>query len=158
MNPIGKVNFRTLPNAEGLPFPVYQSEDAAGMDLIAATPVGEVVILEPGKRALVPTGLVLELPKGFEAQVRSRSGLALRFGVTVLNSPGTIDADYRGEIGVILANFGEHSFSLRRGERIAQLVFARVERVELASVGRLKETVRGSQGFGSTGSSSKGDE
>lgn len=158
MSPVAKVNFRTLPHAEGLPFPSYQSEDAAGMDLIAATLVGDAVVLEPGERALIPTGLILELPKGFEAQVRPRSGLALRFGVTVLNSPGTIDADYRGEIGVILANFGNHSFSIRRGDRIAQLVFARVERVELASVGQLKQTVRGPQGFGSTGWSGKGDD
>lgn len=157
MNPVTKVKVRILEHGEGLPFPRYQSEDAAGMDLIAATSPGEAVILEPGGRALVPTGLAMELPSGFEAQVRPRSGLALRHGVTVLNSPGTIDADYRGEIGVILANFGSKPFSLNRGERIAQLVFARVERVELAAQLELNQSVRGSKGFGSTGRSSSGE-
>lgn len=151
------VNFLCLPHAEGLPFPRYQSDDAAGLDLVAATPSGQPVILEPGERALIPTGLAIELPKGFEAQVRARSGLALRYGVTVLNSPGTIDADYRGEIGVILVNFGQRHFAVHRGERIAQLVVARFERVELAFREELNQTVRGSNGFGSTGRSSEGD-
>jgi dUTP pyrophosphatase len=151
------VKFTNLPHAEGLPFPRYQSEDASGMDLIAATPEGIAVTIGAGQRALIPTGLVIELPKGIEAQVRPRSGLALRYGVTVLNSPGTIDADYRGEISVILANFGDKPFSVNRGERIAQLVFARVERVELAAHQELNQTVRGQKGFGSTGRSSEGD-
>jgi dUTP pyrophosphatase len=153
-----RVNIRILPHGEGLPFPRYQSEDAAGMDLVAATPAGEAVVLAAGARLLVPTGLSVELPKGFEAQVRPRSGLALRYGVTVLNSPGTIDADYRGEVGVILANFGSKPFSIYRGERIAQLVFARYERVELTLQGELNLTVRGSKGFGSTGRTNEGDD
>ncbi len=152
------VKFIRLPHAEGLPFPRYQSEDAAGMDLIAAAPDGRPIVLEPGERALIPTGIAIELPKGFEAQVRPRSGLALRYGVTVLNSPGTIDADFRGEIGVILINFGQSPFVIQRGERVAQLVFAPVERVELAIRGELNQTSRGSSGFGSTGRSSEGDE
>jgi dUTP pyrophosphatase len=121
------------------------------MDLVAATPEGEPVLLGRGERALIPTGLVIELPRGFEAQVRPRSGLALRHGVTVLNSPGTIDADYRGEIGVILVNFGDKPFSITRGERIAQIVFARVERVELCVREEVNQTERGPNGFGSTG-------
>jgi dUTP pyrophosphatase len=121
------------------------------MDLVAATPEGETLFLGPGERALIPTGLVIELPRGFEAQIRPRSGLALRHGVTVLNSPGTIDADYRGEICVILANFGDKPFSIIRGERIAQIVFARVEHVELMAREELNQTVRGQNGFGSTG-------
>jgi dUTP pyrophosphatase len=148
---MANVNFIRLPHSEGLPFPRYQSDDAVGLDLIAATPSGEAVILEPGGRALIPTGLAIELPKGFEAQVRARSGLALRHGVTVLNSPGTIDADYRGEIGVILINFGQKQFLIERGERIAQLVVARFERVELAFQQELNPTARGPNGFGSTG-------
>lgn len=151
MRPMTSVNFTRLPHAEGLPFPRYQSEDAAGMDLVAATPEGEPVLLGRGERALIPTGLVIELPRGFEAQVRPRSGLALRHGVTVLNSPGTIDADYRGEIGVILVNFGDKPFSITRGERIAQIVFARVERVELCAREEVNQTERGPNGFGSTG-------
>ena len=157
MNPVNTVNFKTLPHAEGLPFPRYQSEYASGMDLIAATPEGEPVMLGRGERALIPTGLVVELPRGIEAQVRPRSGLALRHGVTVLNSPGTIDADYRGEICVILINLGGNPFSVTRGERIAQIVFARVERVELLAREELNQTVRGRNGFGSTGRSSEGD-
>jgi len=148
---MANVNFICLPHSEGLPFPRYQSDDAAGLDLIAATAPGQPVILEPGERALIPTGLAIELPKGFEAQVRARSGLALRHGVTVLNSPGTIDADYRGEIGVILINFGQKQFVIERGERIAQLVVARIERVELAFQQELNPTARGPKGFGSTG-------
>ncbi len=151
MRAVSTVKFQTLPHAEGLPFPRYQSEDAAGMDLVAATPEGETLFLGPGERALIPTGLVIELPRGFEAQIRPRSGLALRHGVTVLNSPGTIDADYRGEICVILANFGDKPFSIIRGERIAQIVFARVEHVELMAREELNQTVRGQNGFGSTG-------
>jgi len=146
--------YRRFPHAEGLQLPVYESEHAAGMDLVAAVPAGEDVVLAPGSRALIATGLAIELPKGFEAQVRPRSGLALNDGVTVLNSPGTIDADYRGEIGVILINFGTKSFAVRRGARIAQLVVCSVERVALIASERLTSSVRGSNGFGSTGRSS----
>ncbi len=150
------VKITLMPHAQGLPFPRYASDDAAGLDLVAANPVDEPVTLEPGRHALIPTGLVLEIPKGFEAQVRPRSGLALRFGVTVLNSPGTIDADYRGEIGIVLVNFGNKPFSVNRGERVAQLVFARVERVELVAASELSSTGRGAKGFGSTGWSNEG--
>ena len=135
--------------------PAYASEDASGMDLVAALPVDAEVVLAPGERALIPTGLAIELHKGFEAQIRSRSGLALHEGVTVLNSPGTVDADYRGEIGVILVNFGNKPFAVRRGARIAQLVVCSVERVALISSTRLTSSARGSNGFGSTGRSSE---
>ena len=121
------------------------------MDLLAAVPAGEEIVLAPGSRALIATGLAIELPKGFEAQIRPRSGLALIDGVTVLNSPGTIDADYRGEICVILVNFGNKPFAVRRGARIAQLVVCSVERVALIASERLTSSVRGSNGFGSTG-------
>jgi dUTP pyrophosphatase len=146
---------RRLPHAEGLQLPAYGSEDAAGMDLVAALPADDEVLLIPGARALIPTGLAIELPKGFEAQIRPRSGLALNDGVTVLNSPGTVDADYRGEIGVILINFGNKPFAVRRGARIAQLVVCSVERVALIASERLTSSVRGSDGFGSTGRSSR---
>ena len=125
------------------------------MDLLAAVPAGEEFVLAPGSRALIATGLAIELPKGFEAQIRPRSGLALIDGVTVLNSPGTIDADYRGEICVILVNFGNKPFVVRRGARIAQLVVCSVERVALIASERLTSSVRGSNGFGSTGRSSQ---
>ena len=147
--------YRRLPHAEGLQLPTYQSEDASGMDLMAAVPAGEGIVLAPGSRALIATGFAIELPKGFEAQIRPRSGLALTDGVTVLNSPGTIDADYRGEIGVILINFGNKPFAVRRGARIAQLVVCSVERVALIAGERLTSSVRGSNGFGSTGRSSE---
>ena len=138
--------------AAGLPLPAYQSDGAAGMDLLAAVAKDKPLTLAPGARALVPTGLVLELPKGCEAQVRPRSGLALRHGVTVLNSPGTIDSDYRGEVGVLLVNLGDEPFAIRRGERIAQLVVQRVERAAArAASKRIAETRRGAGGFGSTG-------
>ena len=153
-----RVLVRRLPHAEGLPAPRYQSDGAAGLDLIAATPGGEVVVIAPGARAPLPTGLSLELPAGYEAQIRPRSGLALRHGVTVLNSPGTIDADYRGEVVVILVNLGTEAFTVSRGERIAQLVIQRVERVELTFREELSLTARGAQGFGSTGRSIEGDE
>jgi len=146
--------YTRFPHAEGLQLPTYESEHAAGMDLVAAVPAGEDVVLAPGSRELIATGLAIELPKGFEAQIRPRSGLALNDGVTVLNSPGTIDADYRGEIGVILINFGTKPFSVRRGARIAQLVVCSVERVALIASDRLTSSVRGSNGFGSTGRSS----
>ena len=150
------IGYHRLPHSEGLQLPAYASEDASGMDLVAALPAGEEVVLAPGSRALIATGMAIELPKGFEAQIRPRSGLALKDGVTVLNSPGTIDADYRGEIGVILVNFGDKPFVVRRGARIAQLVVCSVERVALISSERLTSSVRGSNGFGSTGRSSVG--
>ena len=140
-----------LPHGRGLPLPAYQSDGAAGMDLLAAVEKETPLTLAPGGRALVPTGIVLELPKGCEGQVRPRSGLALRHGITVLNSPGTIDCDYRGEVGVLLVNLGREPVVIRRGERIAQLVVQRVERAQLALSERIAETRRGAGGFGSTG-------
>ena len=146
-----KIDIRQLPHAEGLALPAYQSADAAGMDLLAAVPPEAPLILPPGKYATVPTGLAIALPPGFEAQVRPRSGLAAKHGVTVLNSPGTVDADYRGEINVILINHGEAPFPIRRGERIAQMVIAPVTQAQLVAVTSLSATDRGSGGFGSTG-------
>lgn len=140
-----------LPHALDLPLPAYQSDEAAGLDLIAAVAADAPAKLRPGERALVPTGLVLELPKGTEAQVRPRSGLALKHGVTVLNSPGTIDSDYRGEVKVLLVNLGAEPFIILRGERIAQLVVAVVTRVRLKETRSAKATRRGVGGFGSTG-------
>ena len=146
-----KVEIRQLPHGEGLALPAYQSAHAAGLDLLAAVPEGSPLILSPGQRALVPTGLTIALPPGHEAQVRPRSGLASKHGVTVLNAPGTVDADYRGEISVLLINHGEAPFTIRRGERIAQMVIAAVVRAELVPAVSLSETGRGSGGFGSTG-------
>jgi dUTP pyrophosphatase len=146
-----KVKVVRLAHADGLALPAYATPGAAGLDLVAAVPAGMPLRLEPGRRALVPTGLVLELPAGFEGQVRPRSGLALRHGVTVLNSPGTIDADYRGEVQVIVANLGEAAFDIARGERIAQLVIAPVTRVGLVAATKVRKTRRGADGFGSTG-------
>jgi dUTP pyrophosphatase len=140
-----------LPHGQGLPLPAYHSKHAAGLDLLAAVSEGEPIALAPGARALVPTGLVLELPKGYEAQVRPRSGLALKRGVTLLNSPGTIDSDYRGEVMVLLVNHGGEPFAVRRGERIAQLVVAPIAHVEIVAVETLQWTERGPGGFGSTG-------
>jgi dUTP pyrophosphatase len=140
-----------LPHGEGLTLPTYQTAHAAGLDLLAAVPDDAPLVLAPGRHALVPTGLAVALPSGFEAQVRPRSGLAAKHGVTVLNAPGTVDADYRGEIGVLLINHGDSPFTIRRGERIAQMVIARVARAELRAVAELPETDRGSGGFGSTG-------
>ena len=151
MSGVVKVEIRQLPHGEGLALPAYQSADAAGLDLLAAVPQDAPLILAPGKHALVPTGLAIALPAGFEAQVRPRSGLAAKHGVTVLNSPGTIDADYRGEISVILINHGEAAFTIRRGERIAQMVIAPVVQAQLVPVTVLTSTDRGSGGFGSTG-------
>ena len=150
MNPV-KVEVRQLPNGEGLALPAYQSELAAGLDLLAAVPEGAPIVLAPGKYALVPTGLSIALPPGFEAQVRPRSGLAAKHGITVLNAPGTVDADYRGEIGVPLINHSDVPFTIRRGERIAQMVIASVVQAELVPVATLSTTTRGSGGFGSTG-------
>jgi dUTP pyrophosphatase len=146
-----KVDIMQLPHAEGLALPAYQSADAAGLDLLAAVPAETPLILTPGKFAMVPTGLAIALPRGFEAQVRPRSGLAAKHGVTVLNTPGTVDADYRGEINVILINHGEAPFPIRRGERIAQMVIAPVTQAQLVQVDTLSTTDRGAGGFGSTG-------
>jgi dUTP pyrophosphatase len=140
-----------LPHFEGLQLPAYETAEAAGMDLRAAVPEDEPLILKPMERALVPTGLSIALPSGHEAQVRPRSGLAAKHGVTCLNTPGTIDADYRGEVKVILINLGAEPFIIRRGERIAQMVIAPVTRARLDVVAALDETARGSGGFGSTG-------
>jgi len=146
-----KIKVRRLKHAEGLPLPAYQTADAAGFDLVAAVPADSPVIIAPGSRALVPTGLIFELPPGSEAQVRPRSGLAAKFGVTVLNSPGTIDADYRGEVAIILINLGQEPFAIKRGERVAQMILAPVIRAELRETRTLTATSRGSGGFGSTG-------
>ena len=140
-----------LAHGQGLDLPAHATAASAGMDLRAAVPEGEPVVLAPGAFALVPTGLQLALPPGTEGQIRPRSGLAARHGVTVLNSPGTLDADYRGEVQVLLVNHGREPFAIARGERIAQLVVARYERVRLAVVDALDETARGAGGFGSTG-------
>jgi dUTP pyrophosphatase len=144
-----RVALMRLPQGNGLPVPGYMSEHAAGADLHAA--VREQLTLLPGARALVPTGFSIALPPGYEAQVRPRSGLAIRSGVTCLNSPGTIDADFRGEIQVVLANFGNEPFVIRRGDRIAQMVVAPVSRASFELVDELPPTVRGEGGFGSTG-------
>ena len=151
MNPAIKIDIRQLPHGEGLALPAYQSAHAAGLDLLAAVPEAAPLVLGPGQRALVPTGLTIALPPGHEAQVRPRSGLAAKHGVTVLNAPGTVDADYRGEIGVLLINHGDAPFAIHRGERIAQMVIAAVVRAELALATELSATERGSGGFGSTG-------
>jgi len=146
-----KIDVRQLPHGEGLALPTYQSALAAGLDLLAAVPEAAPVILAPGKYALIPTGLTIALPPGYEAQLRPRSGLAARHGVTVLNAPGTVDADYRGEIGVLLINHGDAPFPVRRGERIAQMVIAPLTRAELLPAASLSATDRGGGGFGSTG-------
>jgi dUTP pyrophosphatase len=145
------VAVRQLPHAAGLPLPTYQSSGAAGLDLIAALPAGVKIVIEPGAREMVATGICLQLPQGYEAQVRPRSGLARDHGVTVLNAPGTIDADYRGEICVLLINLGSEPFEVVRGGRIAQLVVAPVARVALKAASELGATQRGTGGFGSTG-------
>ena len=140
-----------LPHAEGIPLPAYETALAAGMDLRAAVPDHEPLILKPMARAMVPTGLAFAVPAGFEAQVRPRSGLAAKAGITCLNTPGTIDADYRGEVKVILINLGEDDFVIRRGDRIAQLVIAPVASASWMEVESLETTERGAGGFGSTG-------
>ena len=145
-----EVGVKSLPHAAGLDLPAYQSLGASGLDLWAALPEGSTIVLEPGARDLIPTGLVLALPEGYEAQVRPRSGLALRRGVTVLNAPGTIDGDYRGEVQVILVNHGREPFAITRGTRIAQLVLAPVARLAWSDV-EPGATARGAGGFGSTG-------
>jgi len=145
------IDVQVLPHGEGLPLPAYQTAHAAGMDLLAAVPDDAPLVLAPGHHAMVPTGLSIALPDGYEAQVRPRSGLAARHGVTVLNSPGTVDADYRGEVCVLLINHGREPFPIRRGERIAQMVIAAVARAELTIATTLSTTARGGGGFGSTG-------
>lgn len=142
---------KRLPHAEGLPLPAYQSEQAAGFDLLAAVSEDSPVTLGPGARVLVPTGLCFMLDPGFEAQVRPRSGLALKEGITVLNAPGTIDADYRGEVQVLLINHARTPFTITRGMRIAQCLVAPVTRASIVEVADLDETARGAGGFGSTG-------
>lgn len=144
-----KVEVLRLTNGEGLPLPKYATLDSAGVDLLAA--VDEKLIIEAGRRCLVRTGIAISLPTGFEAQIRPRSGLALKNGITILNSPGTIDADYRGEIGVILINFGDEKFVVNRGMRVAQLVIASVTQVSWKEVVKLPTSERGGGGFGSTG-------
>lgn len=151
------VAVQRLAHGADLPLPAYQSAGAAGLDLLAAVPADAPVVIPPGGRATIPTGLALALPDGTEAQVRPRSGLAARHGITVLNSPGTIDSDYRGEVLVILANFGEAPFRVERGARIAQLIVAPVLRVALGDASALEATSRGSAGLGSTGGTSKRD-
>lgn len=146
-----KVAIRQLDHAKGLPLPHYATPGAAGLDLSAAIGENEKITLKPGKRTLVPTGLQIHLPEGYEAQVRPRSGLALKNGIALVNAPGTIDADYRGEIGVILVNLGEADFEITRGLRIAQMVIAPVSRVDLIAVDSVEASERGAGGFGSTG-------
>ncbi len=145
------VRLMRLPHSEGLPLPAYETEQAAGMDLRAALPEDEPITLAPGQRAAIPTGLAMALPPGFEAQVRPRSGLAFKFGLSMVNAPGTIDADYRGEVKVLLINHGQEPFVVRRGERIAQLVIAPVIQAGWQEVSSLDETERGAGGFGHTG-------
>jgi len=148
------VSILRLPHGADLPLPSYHSAGAAGIDLLAAVPAAAALTIAPGCHAAVPTGIALALPQDMEAQVRPRSGLARQYGVTVLNAPGTIDADYRGEIQVLLINHGAEPFAVTRGMRIAQLVIAPVVRAELREVSALEETARGAGGFGSTGKSS----
>ena len=150
-NGLIEVRIVRLPHAADLPLPEYQSALAAGLDLLAAVPADAPLELAPGARALVPTGIAIALPAGFEGQVRPRSGLAARHGITVLNTPGTVDADYRGELQVILVNLGAESFLVSRAMRIAQLVIAPVQRIKLREVDALDATARAQGGFGSTG-------
>ena len=145
------VSVRPLPHFEGLDLPAYETLGAAGMDVRAAIPQGETLTLAPGQRDMVPTGLSVAIPQGYEIQMRPRSGLAAKHGITCLNSPGTIDSDYRGELKVILINHGTEPFIIERGERIGQMVLAPVTRIVWQAVDNLDETVRGSGGFGSTG-------
>ncbi len=146
------IQIMRLPHGMDLPLPQYMTPGSAGMDLMAA--VETSVVLQPGEFRLIPTGIAIALPNGFEAQVRPRSGLALKHGVTVLNAPGTIDADYRGEVGVILINLGKHPFPIHRGDRIAQMIIAPYSRATWDPVNRLPESDRGAGGFGSTGHAS----
>ena len=149
--PLPTVGVVRLPEARSLDLPAYETAGAAGMDLRAAVPEDRPLLILPGRRALVPTGLIFEIPEGYEGQVRPRSGLAFKHGITCLNTPGTIDSDYRGEVKVILINLGEEDFIIRRGDRIAQVVVAPVVQARWVEVDSLDETVRGAGGFGSTG-------
>jgi dUTP pyrophosphatase len=149
------VPFTRMPHAIGLPAPAYETEGAAGVDLIAALPDTDPMLIAPRGWAAIPTGLIFEIPHGFQGEVRPRSGLALRHGVTVLNAPGTIDSDYRGEVRVLLINFGPEPFSVTRGMRVAQLIFTQAFRAKLHTVETLNVTARGEGGFGSTGLHSK---
>jgi dUTP pyrophosphatase len=149
------IRIQLLPHGEGLPLPAYHSEHAAGLDVVAAVQDEAPVTVAPGGRAAIPTGFVLELPPGYEGQLRPRSGLALKSGVTLLNSPGTVDADYRGEVKVIIINLGDQPFIVRRGDRIAQLVIAPVTRAEWREVESLDETPRGAGGLGHTGTAAR---
>lgn len=146
------IAFSRLPHNPDLPLPAYATPGAAGLDLCAAVPADDPLILLPGARALIPTGFAMAIPPGYEAQIRPRSGLALQYGVTVLNAPGTIDSDYRGEIGVILLNTGSAPFTIVRGERIAQMVIASTVQAQFIKAAELPTTGRGAGGFGSTGS------
>ena len=143
------VHITPLSNSEGIPIPHYQTEHSAGVDLYAA--LSAETVIEAGAWKLVPTGIAIAIPEGYEGQVRPRSGLALKHGIGMLNAPGTIDADYRGEVGIILFNFSDKPFTIHRGDRIAQLVFAKLEKAKLVKVDVLSETARGSGGFGHTG-------
>lgn len=145
------IQVAVLPHFEGLQLPAYETALSAGMDLRAAVPENEPMIVVPGQRVLTPTGLTIALPAGYEAQIRPRSGLALKHGLTCLNTPGTVDADYRGEVKVILINLGQEQFTIKRGERIAQMVIAPVTQGDWEVVDTLSETARGAGGFGSTG-------
>jgi len=145
------VEFKPLPHFEGLALPAYETVLAAGADLRAAVPADTPMTLAPGERALVPTGFAMALPAGYEAQIRPRSGLAYKHGITVLNTPGTIDADYRGEVKVLLINHGADPFTIERGERVAQMVIAPITQPDFIEVAELSETARGAGGFGSTG-------
>jgi dUTP pyrophosphatase len=145
------LNLIRLPHGEGLALPSYETSGAAGMDLRAAVPEEQPMTLAPGERMLVPTGFVFEIPQGFEAQIRPRSGLAFKHGITCLNTPGTIDSDYRGEVKVLLVNLGDEDFVIARGMRIAQMVVAPVTQVRVAEISQMSETARGIGGFGSTG-------
>lgn len=145
------LRIKRLAHGAGLPLPEYQTSGSAGCDLSAAVPADQPVILNPGERARIPTGLALAIPAGYEGQVRPRSGLASRNGITVLNTPGTIDSDYRGELQIILANFGQEPFAIERGARVAQFVVAPVSQCRIEDVEDLDETERGADGFGSTG-------
>jgi len=146
-----RIEIKRLDHAKGLALPAYETDEAAGMDLRAALAEGETMVLQPGQQAMVPTGLSMAIPKGFEAQVRPRSGLAAKHGLTVLNTPGTIDSDYRGEVKIILINLGQEDFTVERNMRIAQMIVAPVVQASLIEVETLDETARGLGGFGSTG-------
>lgn len=145
------LNLRRLPHGDGLELPAYETKGAAGMDLRAAVPDSEPLVLSPGKRALVPTGLIMEIPQGFEGQIRPRSGLAFKNGITCLNTPGTVDSDYRGEVKVLLINLGDEDFTITRGLRMAQMVIAPVTQMPVLEVMETSDTLRGAGGFGSTG-------